>query len=631
MNKPIEFPNIALYDRMKYGHFGQFGDGANIRAFFLQSVIETSKLNEIHLINQIPGSERWSIRDLFQRDVDINRVDEEIKPHFENSQKVKFFSPLTLTLLPMENGVVSEKMPRATETDEFIDGMNWSCLTRGEHYRFRYQPDRPEWSILEWNSSNTRLVAIDGQHRLATMRSILEDSVNRRVSDFEEWRIPIIIASFKAATEEDKVPTVLEVIRQLFTNINTEAKSVTRSRQILLNDTRPNDICTQELVQRSHENDLLELDLRNEKIMPLLGFDWRSTSEDEYADVSQQYSTKGFKSVVELHDWIEKFVLDNDGDKEQILIFERYFDFKESLLEELQLHKHIPLHRTDEFRNVINEDFIEGVGTVLDHFLPYKNYIQAIREYERSVTDVQGSQNENVTTIYRHAFDEIRYGRNYDIHVSREQVEAKVHLIEEKIVELKRDHIPHLFDRAIGLRGVMAAFGFLVDGFAQKEDEKPNFFWRHCGQTFVSLVNQIYEDGRLDIEKNSVGRKLLNHCAVDHDDVIVNFKLKDVHRGLGNYLQMMVVAYDNERNSHYSGFAEDQDWWSDRLDDYRSVIFRGFKKEIRPFIVNEQFRDAPKKVQNEQINERAEKGTSLQLEAFRSELLAISPSLEAII
>ena len=68
---PLPPVSELKYNQQKLGYFGELGSGANARIRFLQSAVTKDELDNITLIEHIPGSERWQIRDLFQRDVDM--------------------------------------------------------------------------------------------------------------------------------------------------------------------------------------------------------------------------------------------------------------------------------------------------------------------------------------------------------------------------------------------------------------------------------------------------------------------------------------------------------------------------------------------------------------------------------
>src|SRR6476646_588752 len=95
-------PTVTVaYNKMKYGFFGELGAGANAHVRFLQTALTADELDSVTLIENIPGSESWDVQDLFQRDVDKERVTKEILPYLKDKSKVKFFNPLTLALLPL--------------------------------------------------------------------------------------------------------------------------------------------------------------------------------------------------------------------------------------------------------------------------------------------------------------------------------------------------------------------------------------------------------------------------------------------------------------------------------------------------------------------------------------------------
>ena len=106
------------YNQKLEGVYGEFGAGASVQAFYVQAALEPAQLGRISLISDIQGSERWSVRDLFQRDVDNSRVTRALLPYLQDSSKIKFFNPLTLTVLPMDaNGTsVLARMPKVIES-----------------------------------------------------------------------------------------------------------------------------------------------------------------------------------------------------------------------------------------------------------------------------------------------------------------------------------------------------------------------------------------------------------------------------------------------------------------------------------------------------------------------------------
>ena len=87
------------------------------------------------------------------------------------------------------------------------------------------------------------------------------------------------------------------------------------ARKTLLNDESVNAVCTQELIQDSHANDCLPLNERDNNKLPLLMFDWRGESQNNI----RVPSPGALKTVEELYDWIEHYIIGEDGSDEQAL------------------------------------------------------------------------------------------------------------------------------------------------------------------------------------------------------------------------------------------------------------------------------------------------------------------------
>ena len=91
--------NIAPYDENLLGYIGQMGTKAS-EVRYMQTLIGVEFLDKLTLVSDLPGSERWPIRELFQRDIDVDRVTNEVLPYFYRTDRIKFFNPLTLAVLP---------------------------------------------------------------------------------------------------------------------------------------------------------------------------------------------------------------------------------------------------------------------------------------------------------------------------------------------------------------------------------------------------------------------------------------------------------------------------------------------------------------------------------------------------
>jgi hypothetical protein len=158
MRRNIEKKQI--YTESLMGVFGVFGASDNV-INYMQLNLPITDVDKLGLVSEIPGSEKWPIRQLFQRDIDKERVKNEIIPYFLNDSMAKFFNPLTIAVLPISNSGALDKdlKEKDVEPDERFS----HAYEIENHYKLSYDSTHFD-SKLRWNPNNVRLVAIDGQH-----------------------------------------------------------------------------------------------------------------------------------------------------------------------------------------------------------------------------------------------------------------------------------------------------------------------------------------------------------------------------------------------------------------------------------------------------------------------------------
>lgn len=600
-----------LFNQRLAGVYGEFGAGTGVSALYLQTALQPAQLDDISLISDIEGSERWHVRDLFQRDVDLDRVTDSLLPYLASEDKVKFFNPLTLTPLPWSSDTrsIESRIPELVATREHISNEGkqmWKCLTNGRHYRVRWIEGNPEYGVLEWSSVRTRLVAIDGQHRLSGLKRLWRDQASAQRQQLLNWRIPVVVVAFRPQDSTDGLPSLVEVVRKIFVYINTTAQPVSPARRILLSDESPSRICTQEILERSHENDLLPRAQRDPKRVPLLCYDWRGKERHGRADPAPAAIT----SVVELQEWMFHHILrcevkKRGGESDEFSTRTRtalgivppdalHAAFTSGSLD----HRSCALLR-QKFRSAI----LPALEHLLQNFVPFTRYVESLRAIEHDYREAAGSD------LARHAFDELRFGSSRAEESVRSAVATERDSIVNRITEVKAKHITGLIDHLVGMRGVMAAFGRLRERF-----DNPD--WSEYGERFVRGLNLLYDDGWLGKTCQS-----LRHIVVDHTDSVVNYRHAQVTVALGAYLELLVAAYGVPWPPEYV-----TDWDGQRevlLETLENTVLRGFKKQVRPELKDHaQFRDGGKPLTDE-VNRRARLLAARQNRNLRQELVRI--------
>ena len=122
------------------------------------------------------------------------------------------------------------------------DGYYWKIIETPNYHSIRWVKDNPHYAVLEWSDIRTKLVAIDGQHRISALRHFWNDHESAADQSFRTWNIPVVIVSFRMDTDGDESPSVLEAVRSIFVYIDTEIKPINKSRNILLSDESVNPI-----------------------------------------------------------------------------------------------------------------------------------------------------------------------------------------------------------------------------------------------------------------------------------------------------------------------------------------------------------------------------------------------------
>lgn len=284
-----------------------------------ESGASSSVLSHIAPVRELFETGTLEFDEIMQRDLDDSRVSSELIPYLldaGNRDLVKLFPPIIVVVLPTKGNEnkPGEKYPRVTRPEPKFENNNaykTSIIRSGNIGQEVFEFSQPEQdgrlldhdlARLKLNTSRTKLVIVDGQHRamalLALYRNLKQEWSDSRRAPFkdyyEEWTpdyiqqfkldklsMPVMFCTFPELDEDyDEDYDLKKASRAIFLALNKNAKKVSDSRNKLLDD-----------------NDLIALLLR------------KTLSEIKSKDLLSPYSLRIFN--VELDQTHDKMKIDS--------------------------------------------------------------------------------------------------------------------------------------------------------------------------------------------------------------------------------------------------------------------------------------------------------------------------------
>ena len=597
-DKFLPQPNVNPYNRSKLGIYGNLGKGANADILFIETVLSIDELDSVTLISNIPGSETWDVRDLFQRDVDDDRVQEDIIPYFKDKTKIKYFSPITLILLPTENNKRSIlKEIEYIEPYSLLDEQIEKIYENKDYYKLNIYKHSDPIANLEWNDRNCFLVAIDGQHRLSALKRWKSEPE----SNFNDWKIPAVILNILKVDPAGATINLLELVRKTFVYLNTKAERINSSRVILLNDESVDSICTQEIIQRSHNNDKLPIEQRTETTVPLIFFDWQGKVVK-----NQQFpGPASLKSVEEIHQWFKQYIFDEDDKVDQkkvVLCLGDLVPPLEAYGPKIALSHKDAIRIRDQFNKIV----AEGIYFLLENFKPYKSYIKACRDLEKkSIT-----RSDNAS----HAFMKLRFGTHNAPDDQRETVQAEFETLKRIFDEYKKD-IDYTIRQDIGMRGIIYAFADLKKRIVDLE--KKDIEWLSYSKIFTEAINELYDNKWFKSYDNLPAniKELLTHLIFDEAGNIINYKFQQAEDALGSLMIILITENFKRNNSFNINADRFEEIWGGCSNNLRKTYEKGLRRFYKGKLINEGW-EGPISEFNNNVKTLAEEKSAQKIDAL---------------
>lgn len=238
-----------------YNDFGWINRSKN-DFYTVQSLLASASLyclkDDLKILKDIDTYKDLGFDLLVQRQIDENRVDIDIVENYlRKEDKTHFFPPLVVALIPtytqqIKNGYKTVvNLKESAIKLEIGDSANGNSIivdfqhnsAEGDTFEQFIQSEYLKYGEFKWNKTKFNAIVIDGQHRFRAIQKFL------RTNSIESLQNKFFIAVNFVVIQPnpDKIEAMsgreyIRVARELFIDINKNAKSVSETRLILLDD-----------------------------------------------------------------------------------------------------------------------------------------------------------------------------------------------------------------------------------------------------------------------------------------------------------------------------------------------------------------------------------------------------------
>lgn len=334
------FGEEQIYNFERIGSFGRFYSGESFPIEYIMTSFSAAELPELTFARDM-RPDKIDFELLMQRDIDEERVRIEMEPYLNpNPEKFTpaeikarsvFFPPLLAAIVPTRG-----KIMEAYYTDETGNMMlvnnkehiirEWPGLfkltyfasTSPHAYHFKLntddkitdvkvqrEPVKLDIRVAKGNQYGARLVIIDGQHRLFTLMQVYEKNPEL----LEHLGVPVCILFAPNSTAQKnreytpyRVPTVPEVFRHLFVDVNNTAKQVGGHFNILLSDDTIGSLACRKFC---------DYILNNQGTKGLAVIEWNTKTQRDVAKIMRHYSLTSIGII-------DKALYDSLGNKKSL-------------------------------------------------------------------------------------------------------------------------------------------------------------------------------------------------------------------------------------------------------------------------------------------------------------------------
>lgn len=574
------FDEDTPYNFKREGSFGRFVSGKSFPVEYFLTHFKAEELNKLTFARDVKP-EKLDFDLLIQRDIDDERVREKIQPYLslkdakesEIRSKVVFFPPLLAAIIPTKNKKMLDYYPNESAINDMKYVVReWPGLFKltlfssenpdsirvkldtGDNIGVALSPVKLEVRIGEGAAYGAKFVVIDGQHRLAALKEVY----NNNPEMLEEVVVPVCILFSPNSTdakvkeyEPINVPTVTDIFRYLFVDVNTTMELVGGHFNILLSDQNIGSIACRRFcdVVLKEEESLGEIALAT--------IEWNTKKKKDSTVINKKHSItsigvieKALTECLKKNEDLTIYLL-NLVEVEQELYpqgipkencpdvtWERFSYTQKKIIEQQVVKYLVPCLKTIFFG-------INDYGKLLSIFT------NQIHKYQ-DIVKANGSSAKYVEIVLAQLLE------YKPIPDNKEFINSKVIFdeFEDSIDELKETQLSKISKYAIFQRGLIQAWLSLLQ-FASEYHVEPLLLTT----AFVKLINHILRDkGRwLSVDKEYMQHAIYNSTNINPKN--------ETRTAIANILYAFLGS-----RSIAQKFAEDSNIPADKISDFIDKI-----------------------------------------------------------
>ena len=244
--------SVDVFSLKLRGSFGRFQTDSSHTLNYLSTTFRINQLSKLHIAAEVFNIRRVAFEELIQRDIDHSRVVKIAEGYLKNgAQRAVFFPPLLVCLAVMDDQNTLKSNYDSVDQQPIIDGTMCTLYDRDAFHLDLYEASPGQGGrTIEWlgesaefydyaatlaiNPDRTKLVTLDGQHRLRALLLLNSKAETKHiVANIEQ---PVCIVWMPQATAEADEQIVKD-LRDIFVTVNSEPQRVSGHFILLLNDT----------------------------------------------------------------------------------------------------------------------------------------------------------------------------------------------------------------------------------------------------------------------------------------------------------------------------------------------------------------------------------------------------------